>query len=180
MKVLIVSGGGNANGITAYLCKMVTEGLESSGAEVKFVDLTQCDIGYCTGCNRCRETGKCYQRDEMDTLIEDFSRSDLVILATPVRFSGTSSMMKKFMERFQPYWYMDNIRPFGGMAGIICGGSDNPNFDNVVREFKAFSITMGRKWQGELRIPSTDVTERESYMERCIMWGRSLADHPKL
>jgi multimeric flavodoxin WrbA len=179
MKVLIVSGGGNSKGITAQICDMVMEGLKSSGATVTFIDLTQCNIGFCTGCNRCRETGKCYIKDDMDRLMEKMSTSDLFILATPIRFSGTSSMTKKFMERFQPYWHMSDVKPFGRMAGIICGGSHNPNFDNVIHEFKSLSITMGRKWSGELRIDSTDTADKDSYRGKCVEWGKMMADHPK-
>ncbi len=176
MKVFVVCGGGVSDGNTARICRMVMEGIECRGADVIYEDLTSADIGYCTGCNICRESGRCYQRDDMDHLIELAEESDIMILATPVRFSGPSSLMKRFTERFQPYWHMARDDKSGCAAAVICGGSPKPDFNNVIRELKAFTITMGREWVGELTIPSTDTDSEEVYGDRCIKWGIDLID----
>ncbi|MFA6805528.1 MAG: flavodoxin family protein [Candidatus Methanomethylophilaceae archaeon] len=170
MKVLLVNGGGRPDGVTSYLCGLISDTLSSEGYDVSVLDLTEHDMGFCTGCGICGKTGRCYQDDGADRLTDRFMASDLVIFATPVRFSGTSAILKRYMERFQPYWFPENRRKGGRMTAVICGGSERPDFINVSRELRAFSITMGREWSDPLEISGTDNKDPGDYASECLEW----------
>lgn len=172
MDILILSGGGSSDGTTAGLAEMAAAGFRAEGADVGIVDLAACDIGYCTGCNECRDTGRCRMRDDMDVLIPRSAACDVLVIATPVRFNGSSSVTKRFVERFQPYWFAEHAEHPGTMTAIVCGGSANPNFKNVVSEFKALRSILGRRWSEELRIAATDDNGLEAYRDACTSWAR--------
>ena len=138
--MLLVNGGGRPDGVTSYLCGLISDTLSSEGYDVSVLDLTEHDMGFCTGCGICGKTGRCYQDDGADRLTDRFMASDLVIFATPVRFSGTSAILKRYMERFQPYWFPENRRKGGRMTAVICGGSER-RISQRPRELRAFSIT---------------------------------------
>lgn len=174
MRVLLVNGGGRPDGFTSYLCGLVSGILESRGFDVSVLELTEQDIGFCTGCGICKKTGRCYQEDDMDILMDMFMSSEMVVFATPVRFSGLSSILKRYMERFQPCWFRRNETEYGCMTAIICGGSERPDFKSVSHELKAFSITMGRRWLSPLEISGTDDPDPETYAKKCIEWINEL------
>lgn len=53
-KILIVQGGGRANGNTAQLAKAFMKGAQEAGHEVELVSLNNVQVNGCIGCNACR------------------------------------------------------------------------------------------------------------------------------
>lgn len=175
MKALLISGGGARGNTTMGICEKTSAGMKSSGLDTEIINLSEYKIFYCEGCSACRDFGECHIDDDMDVLFRKVSESDILILATPVRFSGPSAMVKTFMERFQPCWYSNDLKNTEYFASIICGGSETPNFDNVVKELRAFSITLELKWTDVLKISGTDSEKLSSYGGICFDWGSDLA-----
>jgi len=175
MKALIICGSGNTDGFTYAMCGNVAEGMRESGEEVEVLDLSSMDIAHCTGCHRCSEKGECVIDDDMGILMSKYSDADILFLATPVRFSGPSSVIKTALDRFQPIWFgSERDHPILS-AGILCGGSPDPKFSNIISIFKAFSITAGMKWVGELTIPGTDgMDSPEMVAKRSFDYGRDI------
>ena len=77
------------------------DALEENGIEVDVIRPAKMDIHHCTGCNRCIDTDSCYMQDDMQVIYDAFDGSDVFILATPVYFSGPSSILKQ-----EKYWIM--------------------------------------------------------------------------
>lgn len=118
------------------------------------------DISHCRDCGLCTD-GQCSIDDAMGQIYEEFSEADLLVLATPIHFSGPSSLVKTVLDRFQPYWYCrDMPHPKAAMA-LMCAGSDNPRFDHAAGIFRAFSAMVGMKWLGQLEVSGTDRTMGE-------------------
>ena len=89
-----------------------------------------------------------------------FGESDLVVLATPLHFSGPSSLLKTVLDRFQAYWH-DKVLPHPlACCAMLCAGSPEPNFAPTVSILRAFSITTKMKWMGHwmghMEFPDTD------------------------
>jgi len=153
-KALIINGSGLMNGTVGRMCSKAGSVLESEGFEVSSVFPAGMDIRHCSGCNKCTD-GKCVIADEMAMVYGAFSESDILVLTTPIRFSGPSSILKMVMDRFQPYWHVKGDHPRYCIA-MMCGGSREPRFEYTERIIKAFSIMIGMEYLGALAIPDTD------------------------
>jgi multimeric flavodoxin WrbA len=100
-KVIGIVGSPRQAGNTEILVDEVLAGAREAGALVEKVILSDLKIGYCQGCDRCREAGKCYQDDDMLPLLQKMQASDVWVLGTPVYWWGPSAQFKTFLDR----WY---------------------------------------------------------------------------
>lgn len=105
MIVLGILGSPRTNGISAKLLKQALDGALSRGADVKKIELINCDIRYCKGCGICYQTnpelqvGKCPLKDDMPSLLSQYASADGYIYASPVYDMFVTALMKTFIER---------------------------------------------------------------------------------
>lgn len=85
-KILIVQGGGRANGNTAQLAKAFMKGAQETGHEVEFVSLNNVQVNGCIGCNACRYGKPCVQKDGFNSLVPKILSADLIVFAFPAVF----------------------------------------------------------------------------------------------
>lgn len=173
-KTLVICGCGRHEGFTFGICSSFSEELKKAGSEVSVVYPIDMKISHCTGCGRCEKEGRCVIRDDMDAIYGKFAESDVVVLITPVHFSGPSSVIKTAIDRFQTVWYSGRKGP-KYMAGIMSGGSSEPYFAGTRRTFKALAITAGSEWIGELEIPGTDSMDPEEASAEAEKFARYVA-----
>lgn len=102
--VLGFVGSPRRGGNTEILVDEVLRGAEEAGAEVEKIFLPDLKIGPCRACEYCFANGRCVQRDDMDSLLEKMSRSQVWVLGTPVYFRGPSTQFKIFLDR----WFGQN------------------------------------------------------------------------
>ena len=164
-KATILCGSANPEGVTISMCREAEGCLESAGYDVDLIILSELEINHCTDCGACRDGG-CIMDDGMAVVYDSFSTSDLLILASPIHFSGPSSLIKTAMDRFQLYWYNRDLPHPRYCAAMLCGGSEEPRFQFTVSIFRAFSITTGMEWLGHAEIPFTDERHDSEVHER--------------
>jgi len=152
--VTILCGSADESGVTHSMCRHASDFLRGQGHRVSFLPLSEMDIGHCRDCGGCAD-GNCVLQDDMREIYASFEACDVLILAGPVHFSGPSSLIKTAMDRFQPYWFVPSERP-RICAGMLCGGSERPEFGITEKIFRAFCITTGMRYAGTLTIPGTD------------------------
>ena len=91
--------------------------------------------------------------------MEDFcyrmEDTDLLVFSSPIYFNGCSSIMKRFIDRLNPYWGSDRRHP-RYCCGLLDGGSPEPEFSHARSEMVSASNTVGMEWLGELCIGGTD------------------------
>lgn len=127
MKILAINGSHRAGKGTALLLRDALDEASSRGAETELVELSQLDIAYCTGCNRCLAQTTCSLSDDMDVLFEKLKAADGILLGSPDYFSNVSARMKTFFDRTRPLHMVKNVlkSKVGGMvatAGLsTCG-----------------------------------------------------------
>lgn len=112
-KILIVQGGGRANGNTAQLAKAFMKGAQEAGHEVEFVSLNNVQVNGCIGCNACRYGKPCVQKDGFNSLVPKILSADLIVFASPLYFWTISSKLKAFIERFYCIAQPDDNPPLG-------------------------------------------------------------------
>lgn len=130
--------GSPRKGNTEFLIKKVLEFCKESGADTEFISLSDRHIKQCLGCNSCFGSGKgCILNDDMDSLVEKIRSSDCFILGSPNYFSNVSSLMKKFIDRFNAFCKPSVL--VGKKAAVICVGarsvSESEKVCSVLKEF---------------------------------------------
>ena len=86
--VLLISstarkGGGNSG----LLCDAFAKGARDAGHRAEKVCPGDKHINYCTGCGACLEEGcPCLPEDDMPRILDQMTRNDVIVMATPVDF----------------------------------------------------------------------------------------------
>ena len=90
-------------GNTSQMLTMLGENLSREGLELEEIFLSQYQIGFCTGCATCLESGSCWVRDDYNTVVRTVLEADAVILASPVYIFNVTAQMKTFLDRSLGY-----------------------------------------------------------------------------
>jgi len=103
-KVLAIMGSPRRKMNTDRLLDVTLDGVKNTGADIKKVYLRDLKFSHCIGCDSCSKTGICFQKDDMQSIYEDFNNSDAIIIASPLYFNTVSSLTKMMIDRCQVYW----------------------------------------------------------------------------
>ncbi|MGM9650090.1 MAG: flavodoxin family protein [Butyricicoccaceae bacterium] len=112
-KLLVIQGGGRANGNTARLVACFVRGAKESGHSVEVISLLRHQVNGCLGCNACRYGKPCVQKDDFNELIPKIKAADCIVFASPLYFWTISSRIKAFIERFYCIAEEDPNPPLG-------------------------------------------------------------------
>ena len=83
-RILIVLGGGRANGNTAQLVSAFMKGAKEAGHHVELIMLNKLKVNGCIGCNSCRYGKPCIQKDDFNSIIPKIKEADLLVFASPL------------------------------------------------------------------------------------------------
>ena len=83
---------------------VVETALRERGHDADTVDVAAAGVAPCTGCGSCglKTPGRCVVDDDMQGIFRKIVASDVLVLATPVRFGSYCAELKKVVDRFQP------------------------------------------------------------------------------
>lgn len=102
MKITIINGSPRKNGATFKILNHFKELLENNNSDinVKFVNLIDCNIKFCIGCQHCYKKGKCIILDDSVEEIHDtLKNSNGIIFGSPTYASNVSGLYKIFHDR---------------------------------------------------------------------------------
>jgi multimeric flavodoxin WrbA len=101
MRILVINGSPRKNGTVATMLHSVADNI--GGADIHWFDVNDLNIHPCTGCMRCRTTGKCIlPEDDGHKMAEEVRLCDAIILGTPVYWGNMSGQMKLMFDRIVP------------------------------------------------------------------------------
>jgi multimeric flavodoxin WrbA/putative sterol carrier protein len=144
-RVVAVNGSPHEGfGNTSQMLAMLGENLSREGLDLEEIFLSQYQIGFCTGCATCLETGECWVRDDYKSVVRVVLEADAVILASPVYIFNITAQMKTFLDRSLGYGH----RPRGtwkpGLALSVSAGYGETwaadYLARVLRFFGAFPV----------------------------------------
>ena len=104
-KILAIVGSPRIGGNTDVLVNEVLAGAEEKGAALDKVYLSRSAIGPCHACDACEGTGVCFQRDDMDGILQKMEASDIWVLGTPIYWWGATAQFKLFLDRWYGPWH---------------------------------------------------------------------------
>lgn len=150
-KLLIVNGSPRKNGSCATITQKVSELASKFDYETENVFVYDLGIGGCKGCNACKKSGSCVQKDCMNDMIAKIRESDMVLFATPVYYAAETGPLKTFVDRLYPMTQFNEegqmVTDVGKVSKgsvLVAAGAPNGNmlYANVVTRF----IDLMRKW----------------------------------
>jgi multimeric flavodoxin WrbA len=131
-------------GSTSQMLAMLGESLSREGLELTEIFLSQYQIGFCTGCATCLETGSCWVRDDYKSVVRQVLEADAVILASPVYFFNITAQMKTFLDRSLGYGHRPRETWKPGLALSVSAGHGETwvadYLGRVLRVFGAFPV----------------------------------------
>lgn len=113
MKIFGITAG-RKMGNSEILLKEAFMAAEEQGAEVEMVNLHDCKILPCTGCETCTmrvmkgKMPKCihHGKDDMDLIMDHFLKADGIIVCIPTFIIQPQGIYKVFVDRWLPYEIM--------------------------------------------------------------------------
>lgn len=181
MLVVALNGSPRKGGNTQMLLDASLEGAFEEGAEIIRVDLNELKYSGCQACDSCRQLGRCALRDDLDAVFDLLDKADVLIIGTPIYFSGPTSQLKAAMDRCQSIWVRGPSRT-GRRAGLISVAADPAaNFRNTISEVRSFFNSIGFTSVGEMTIPGLEskgqVASMPQLLEAARALGRKLASN---
>ncbi len=102
MNALIINCSPVRNGATAEIVKLVSERL-CSRYETKAVCIDDYHFTFCKGCRSCHKTAECIQNDDVNVLIDELSRADIIVSVSPSYWADIPGQFKAFIDRCTPW-----------------------------------------------------------------------------
>ncbi len=104
MKIIAMNGSPRKNWNTEILLNKVLEGAASRGAETELVNLYDLQYTGCISCFACKrkggEHGKCAMKDDLTPILEKLTKTEAIVLGSPIYYSNITSGMVALLERF--------------------------------------------------------------------------------
>lgn len=70
--------------------------------DFEIIHLKDINFGFCNGCLQCDDSGRCFQDDDLNEIVDRIREADALVLASPARWSLLSGEMKAFLDRLNP------------------------------------------------------------------------------
>lgn len=138
MKVLAINGSHRPRKGTAALLRVVLEAARKEGADVEMIELAECNIAFCQGCNACMRKPCCPIGDDMRAIVEKMLEADAIVLGSPDYFSNVSARMKAFMERTRPLHMTENALKGKVGGAVVTAGLPDCGAEKTLAELNHF------------------------------------------
>jgi multimeric flavodoxin WrbA len=189
LKVLGIAGSPRRGGNTDMLLAEFMKGAAARGAEVKTIILNNQKITPCQHCDACLEKGVCKIKDDMQAIYDEFEQADIIVLASPIQFTGVTAQMKAMIDRFQSRWvrkYVLKIPPLGddrkrkGFFISVGGRNVAGLFDPALIMIKTFFRILNIEYAGELLFSKIDekgaIAKHPDALNQAFVAGQKLVE----
>ena len=120
----------NSRFLLAKALEAASEVLPKGATEI--LDIVDCQIRYCTGCDACVRKKPCpeSEHDDMPKIEEKLAKADGIIIAAPSYFTSVPGILKDFIDRSRTMKMLDHQlkdKVFGAItyAGLRYGGQEH-------------------------------------------------------
>ncbi len=166
------------------------KGAASKGAEVKTIILSSLDYSSCTHCDACLKKGECKIKDDVQDIYREFEQADIIVLASPIQFTGVTAPMKAMIDRFQSRWvrkYVLKMPPLGdrrerkGLFISVGGRKVKDLFEPALIMIKTFFRILDISYAGELLFSGVDekgaIAKHPDALEQAFLAGQKLVEN---
>lgn len=111
-KVLAIGASPRKGGNSDLLLRHFLAGAEKAGVETEEIQLRDCQMTPCIGCELCRKTGECSRFDDgMTSIYPKIIESRGLFLISPVHNYNVTAWMKAFIDRLYCFYDFAEPRP---------------------------------------------------------------------
>ncbi len=135
--VLIISSSPRKNGNSDLLCDEFMKGATETGHNVEKIRLSDYKINFCQACYVCKTKGVCFQKDDMNKILEKIEKADTIVLATPVYFYCMSAQLKTMIDRTVVKYPLQNKNFY---YIITSTDDEKKNVEKVIDALRGFAI----------------------------------------
>lgn len=163
MKALIINCSPVRNGATAKIGKIVKDYISESN-EVHEVCIDDYHIHLCKGCRKCHTTAKCFQKDDVSRLMDEYEWADKIISISPSYWADIPGQFKVFIDRCTPWCntHEPHAKLSGGKKGYTIAlrtGSSMPECERIIRSIEHFYGHLEIEPCGKLGLCSVECKE---------------------
>ncbi len=177
MKIVVLLGSPHRKGSSNLLAEQFIKGAEEAGHTVKTIDAAHMDVRPCLGCNACRKTGECVQKDEMKMIREELLEADLAAFVTPVYYLSMTAQLKTVIDRFYSFSEKLSEKKLKTVL-ITAAGSPDEHSMGLIRDlYKAICGYLQLEDCGMILgagCPVPPVTTNSPHMREAYELGKSL------
>jgi multimeric flavodoxin WrbA len=169
VRVTTILGSPRKQGNTATVLESFEELLTREGHEVDRVNVVDCEVNGCLGCNACQKVSHapgCIQSDDAIGIFERLIASDAVVYATPLYTYGFTSQLKALIDRecclVTGYGSPEVVSLLGGKRTallVTCGGPIEGNADLIQEAFEREGAFQQWDIVGKYVVPSCGAPE---------------------
>ncbi len=176
MRVLILNGSPRPKGNTKQMVSAFCEGLEKAGHEFDVVDVCRMNIHGCLACEYChgKGGGECVQKDGMQTVYQQLSEADLLVIASPIYYHGLTGQMKCCIDRFYAALYPKKPMKLKKVAMLLVSG-DPDMYNGAMFSYQGdFLDYLGLEDMGVITAQAYEPGLPEEKLEEIRRFGASL------
>ncbi|QWU13755.1 Multimeric flavodoxin WrbA [Paenibacillus sophorae] len=119
VKVLCLLSSPRDNGNSSKLKEYIERHKYHSQLSVEYIELQKKNIQSCNSCYFCSQKGSCVISDDVEAIVEQMKKADVIIFAPVVYAFGTNTKMQAFLERAGYGYLRTQGRPLRDKFAII-------------------------------------------------------------
>jgi multimeric flavodoxin WrbA len=175
--ILVINASQRINSNSTAASKYLSGLLQNT---VETVNINSLDIKPCRACAKCKKAPDCFIKDDAPGLIKKVQNAKIVVIATPIYFTGVPAPFKAFIDRNQIVWeQFKNGKRHKGQQGVIIlsgGRNERRDFLPAKREINSFLIVNGIKLVSLVMLGNMDDPGAFEKSALCMAKIRKAAD----
>lgn len=180
-KVLIITGSPRVKGNTNALATAFASGAVAAGNEVVVFDAATANLNGCHADRSCEQRGYCGQKDDGVRMNELMCDADVLVLASPVYWSGFTSQIKTAIDRFYQFSFPKGRETLHIKDLYLIAASASPDlamFHEVVHTYEQLCDLLHFDKGGTLLCPGLagedDLEEHKDFLENAVKLGMNI------
>ncbi len=180
-KVLIITGSPRLKGNTNALVTAFASGAVAAGNEVEVFDAATANLNGCHADKSCEQRGCCGQKDDGVRMNELMREADVLVLASPVYWSGFTSQIKTAIDRFYQFSFPKGRETLHIKDLYLIAASANPDsamFNDVVHAYEQLCELLHFDKGGTLLCPglagADHLENHQEFLEKAVKMGMAI------
>jgi multimeric flavodoxin WrbA len=154
MNILVVTGSPRKNGNTEIMAEVFAQSTIETGHQVTVRKLSELKVNPCIACKYCfTHDGTCVQKDDMNDILKDLDKADMLVLASPIYWFDVSAQTKCFIDRM--YACAKKGFHIKSIAMLLNSGADGV-YDAAEAQLKLTASYLKWEMKGIIKIPNLE------------------------
>ena len=102
MKALVINCSPVRDGATAEIAR-IAAGKLAERYDTKIICIDDYRFAFCKGCRSCHSSASCVLSDDVELLMDEFAKADIVVCVSPSYWADVPGQFKAFIDRCTPW-----------------------------------------------------------------------------